>query len=98
VASKREILTERSEDGLLTNQAEFKQVCQAVRAGSSVLVLGEYGSPKLQLANAVKNELQDYNSAIASYQGSLKKLLVELAEQLDIPTTEPKSNQALFSK
>jgi len=64
-----------------------------VRAGSSVLVLGEYGSPKLQLANAVKNELQNYNSAIASYQGSLKKLLVELAEQLDIPTTEPKYNK-----
>jgi len=68
-------------------------VCQAIRAGSSVLVLGEYGSPKAELASALRTELQEYESAIASYKGSLKKSCIELAEQLDIPTAEPKYNK-----
>jgi len=83
----------RERKELLTNQAEFNQVCQAIRAGSSVLVLGEYGSPKSELASALRTELDEFASAIASYQGSLKKLLVSLAEQLDIPTAEPRYNK-----
>jgi hypothetical protein len=37
--------------------------------------------------------LDEFASAIASYQGSLKKLLVSIAEQLDIPTSEPRYNK-----
>jgi len=96
---RRELLTERTSLGgnlqgqLLTNKTEFNQVCQAIRAGSSVLVLGEYGSPKSELAGALRTELEDYSGAIASYQGSLKKLLVSIAQQLDIPTAEPRYNK-----
>jgi hypothetical protein len=51
------------------------------------LVLGESGSGKTSLGQAVVDELDgEFNCAIASYSGSLKKVLGDLAEQLDIPT------------
>jgi hypothetical protein len=57
-------------------------------------VLGEYGSGKDALADGLLSELGDeFNCAIASYKGSLKSLLVEIAEGLDVPTTEPKYNK-----
>lgn len=44
----------------------------------------------LSLAQRFESEL---SVAVSSYKGSLKKLLAEIAEQLDIPTTAPKLNK-----
>jgi hypothetical protein len=74
-------------------QPEFHQICEAVRSSHSVLVLGEYGSGINALADSLLGELSDeLNCAIASYQGSLKKFLAEIAEALDIPSSETKFN------
>ena len=35
---------------------------------------------------------EEFNGAIASYKGSLKKFLISIAEALDLPTKEPKYN------
>ncbi|MGK7955067.1 MAG: hypothetical protein AB4063_07375 [Crocosphaera sp.] len=78
---------------VLENKPEFDKVCHAVRNAHSVLVLGEYGSGINGFADALLGEMaEDFNCAIASYKGSLKKFLVEMAEALDIPTSEPKYN------
>ncbi len=82
-----------SNGGEFTSSIEFEKVCHAVNNGHSVLVLGEYGSGINGFADALLGEMaEDFNCAIASYKGSLKKFLVSLAEALDIPTSEPKYN------
>ncbi|MDB9529944.1 hypothetical protein PN498_28415 [Oscillatoria sp. CS-180] len=69
---------------------EFQQVCEAVRQGCNVLVLGEAGNnadfPKL-LYRQFEGRL---NVAIAKYKGSGKLFFQKMAEALDIPTTEDK--------
>ena len=64
-----------------------------MRTGHSVLVLGEYGSGINGFADSLLGELgEEFDGAIASYKGSLKKFLISIAEALDIPTSEPKYN------
>ena len=69
---------------------DFNRICAAIQAGSSVLALGETGMigdlPKA-IAQHFESELR---VAQATYKGSGKKFCISLAEQLDIPTTEPK--------
>ena len=77
----------------LGNYEEFEQVCSAVRSGHSVLVLAEYGSGQDTFARALGAELVKFNCAIASYKGSVKKFLIEIAEALKIPTSEAKYNK-----
>ena len=73
---------------------EFEKVCDVIKSGHSALVLGEYGSGKDKFADSLLSELGDeFRCAIALYKGSLKRLLVEIAEGLDIPTTEPRYNK-----
>ncbi|AFZ38184.1 hypothetical protein Sta7437_4743 (plasmid) [Stanieria cyanosphaera PCC 7437] len=72
----------------------FSKVCDAVCAGNSVLVLGEAGTGKGDFALALHQELSgEFNSAIATYKGSLKKFFIAIAFQLDIPTTETQYNK-----
>ena len=57
-------------------------------------MLGEAGTGKAQFAQALFNRFAgEMDCAIATYKGSGKKFFAELAEQLDIPTTEPKLNK-----
>jgi hypothetical protein len=66
---------------------QFDKVCAAVRAGNSVLVLGEAGTGKDDFALAVHEELSgEFNSAIATYKGSIKKFFIAIAMQLDCST------------
>lgn len=59
----------------------------AVRAGQSVLVLGEAGSGKTTLARACLDALSsELSCALSSYKGSLKQVLADMAQQLGIPT------------
>jgi hypothetical protein len=75
------------------NFEEFQQVCAAIRAGHSVLVLGEYGSGKEEFAEDLQDELTDFKSVVVSYKGNIKTLYVEIAEGLRIPTSEAKYNK-----
>jgi hypothetical protein len=76
------------------HSSEFKQVGQAIAAGNSVIVLGEAGTGKTDFALALHEELSgEFNSAIATYKGSLKKFFIAIAMQLDIPTTETQYNK-----
>ena len=72
---------------------QVKQVVRTVRAGHSVLVLGEYGIGKDEFARTIQGELQELSIGTAIYTGSVKQFLVTLAESLDIPTTAPKYNK-----
>ena len=59
-----------------------------------MLVLGEAGTGKAQFAQALFNRFAgELDCAITTYKGSGKKFFAEIAEQLDIPTTEPKYNK-----
>ena len=72
---------------LQSNNSEFKKVCNAVRAGNSVIVLGETGTGKTDFAKALHEEMSnEYQSAIATYKGSIKKFFIAIAMQLDCPT------------
>lgn len=66
----------------------------AIRSGHNVLVLGEAGSGKAQFAQALFNRFAgEMDCAIAIYKGSGKTFFAAIAEQLDIPTAEPKYNK-----
>jgi hypothetical protein len=72
---------------LTQNSEQFAQVCEAVRANHSVLVLGEAGMGVGEFAQALYEELLgDFQAALATYKGSLKKFFTAVAFQLDIPT------------
>ena len=65
----------------------FNQVCNAIAAGNSVIVLGEAGTGKNDFALALHDEMSgEFQAAIATYKGSLKKFFMALAMQLDCPT------------
>ena len=65
-----------------------------MRYGHSVLVLGEAGMGSAEFAHALFLELrQEFDTAIATYKGSGKKFFADIADQLKIPTTEPKYNR-----
>jgi hypothetical protein len=62
--------------------------------GHSVLVLGEAGSGKAQFARALFDRFAgECDCAIATYKGSGKDFFCSIAEQLGIPTSEPKYNK-----
>jgi hypothetical protein len=65
-------------------------VCAAIEAGSSVLVLAEAGM--WDSFPALVRQRFEGQMAIATvtYKGSGKRFFEQLAEQLNIPTTEPK--------
>jgi hypothetical protein len=72
----------------------FNKVCQAIAAGNSVLVLGEAGTGTGDFAQNLYSEMSgEFQTAIATYKGSLKKFFVAIAFQLDIPTTETQYNK-----
>jgi hypothetical protein len=74
---------------------QFNKVCAAVNAGSSVIVLGEAGTGKNDFALAVHEELSDkFQSAIATYKGSIKKFFIAIAMQLGCPTHDD-NNKAM---
>jgi hypothetical protein len=77
------------------HSSEFKKVGQAIAAGNSVIVLGEAGTGKTDFALALHEEMSgEFNSAIATYKGSIKKFFVAIAMQLDCPT-ENEQNRPL---
>ena len=87
VGSRRSEVIFNSEFRILNS--EFKKVCAAVREGHSVLVLGETGMGTGELAQALYEEmLGDFQCAIATYKGSLKKFFTAIAFQLQIPTED----------
>ena len=52
-----------------------------------MLVLGETGTGKADFAKVLHDEMLDeYQSAIATYKGSIKKFFIAIAMQLDCPT------------
>lgn len=65
-------------------------MCAAIEAGSSLLVLAEVG----MVGNFPALVAQRFEGrraiAVAAYKGSGKKFCEQMAEQLNIPTTEPK--------
>jgi hypothetical protein len=76
------------------NWEQFEKVCETVRAGNSVLVLGEAGTGTGDFAQNLYSEMsEEFQCAIATYKGSLKKFFTAIAFQLDIPTTETQYNK-----
>jgi hypothetical protein len=66
---------------------EFDQVCSAITAGCSVLLLGEAGQGSNQIAKQVADRYaSSLDVAIVTYKGSAKQFYVSLAEQLGCPT------------
>jgi hypothetical protein len=67
-------------------EKEATQITEALLSGQSLLVLGEPGAGKTTLAEEVRSRLrkQGYQTAIASYSGSAKDLLEELADQMGV--------------
>ena len=68
----------------------FEHVCAAIQAGSSVLVLAELGMIDDFPGLVAKRLAGEFQVATATYKGSGKRFFVALAEQLDIPTVEPR--------
>jgi hypothetical protein len=67
---------------------QFDKVCDAVRAGHSVLVTGEAGTGTGEFAKDLYEEMLDeFSCAIAIYKGAIKSFFVAIATQLDIPTS-----------
>jgi energy-coupling factor transporter ATP-binding protein EcfA2 len=72
----------------------FNHVVKAIAAGNSVIVLGEAGTGKTDFALALHQQMSgEFNSAIATYKGSIKKFFIAIAMQLDIPTAETQYNK-----
>lgn len=68
-------------------EAELGQIVASLAKGQGLLVLGESGSGKSELAKAIAKHFGSHKRvAIASYGGSAKETLVNIAEALDVPT------------
>jgi len=72
---------------------QWDQICGAIASGHSTLVLGEVGLLGNLPQQLHRHFRSEFRAAIATYKGSGKRFFVDLAEQLDIPTTEPKLNK-----
>jgi hypothetical protein len=84
---------EKTRECRLINRQELELVAAAVRRGESVLVIAEAGTGTDVFAAALAEELSgEFDTATAVYKGSGKNFFAKLAEQLDIPTEEPKFN------
>ncbi|WP_169617373.1 ATP-binding protein [Nodosilinea sp. P-1105] len=67
--------------------AELGQIVSSLAKGQGLLVLGESGSGKSELATAIAKHFESQRKvAIATYGGSAKECLVTIAEALDVPT------------
>ena len=83
---------------LLRRTQQFHQICDAVRANNSVIVLGEAGTGKADFALALHDEMSNeldsaispkgWHCVIATYKGSLKKFFIAIAMQLGCPTED----------
>lgn len=71
----------------------IKRVCAAISSGSSALVLAEAGMIGDMPERLVKLYASEFAIATAIYKGSGKRFFNSIAEQLDIPTTEPRYNK-----
>ncbi len=70
----------------LVDIVAFEQVCSAVAAGCSVLLLGEAGQGTNQIAAQVAEQFSGaLDVAIATYKGSSKQFFQGLAQQLGCP-------------
>ena len=77
-------------------EENFSTIAAAVRKGSSVLVLGEAGTDKLEFARSLyKSLLGEFDAAIAIYKGSGKKFFQTIALQLDIPIEDQETGKPL---
>ena len=80
-------------DGGLILPEQWEQICIALESGHSALVLAEAG----MLGGLPEDLCQRFSrarqTALVTYKGSGKRFFVELAQQLAIPTTEPKLNK-----
>jgi energy-coupling factor transporter ATP-binding protein EcfA2 len=79
--------TEVTSDTKLYRQEEFNRVKASLLANSSILVVGEEGSGKSMLANAVVDGLIESGFKVAFVEPtSVKQMLMEIASQLEINT------------
>jgi len=69
-------------------EAEVQQVSDALLSGESLLLVGEPGSGKTMLGEAVRSRLEKagYTVGMVKYSGSAIDLLKELCEQLGVDT------------
>ncbi len=82
--------------GPIKQSKKFLKVCEAVRSGNSLIILGEKGTGKGLFAKALFSEMLDeYNCAIATYKGSLKKFFGAIAFNLDCPTEDQETGKTL---
>jgi AAA domain len=67
-------------------EQETNEIAEALLSGQSLLVLGEPGSGKTTLGNAVRSRLEaaGYNISMGQYSGSAKDLLLELCDQVGV--------------
>jgi energy-coupling factor transporter ATP-binding protein EcfA2 len=77
----------------MLRQSEIKQAIAALLERQSLLVLGDEGSGKTQIANAVSEAMiaKGFLVAIAGYGGSAKRTFTEIADQLGVSTTRSNS-------
>lgn len=68
----------------------LRRTCAALEAGNSVLVLAEAGMIGSFPDLVMRHFSGKLTVALATYKGSGKRFLEQIAEQLSIPTTEPK--------
>ena len=89
------------EDGLILPE-QWDQICGAIETGHSTLVLAEAGMlgqlpedlcQRFSGGHVSGHASQGLQTALVTYKGSGKRFFVDLAQQLGIPTTEPKLNK-----
>lgn len=87
--SQRRSLSIRSRSGSLSprlyRSAEKRRIVAALKARSSLLVVGEPGAGKTFLAEAVRDELEEEGFLVAAPSwGTVRQVLVEIAEELEL--------------
>ena len=75
-------------------EAEVQQVSDALLSGESLLLVGEPGSGKTMLGEAVRSRLEKagYTVGMVKYSGSAIDTLKELCEPLSVDTTYDDGN------
>lgn len=70
-------------------EREIEQALAAVENHRSILVIGGPGAGKTTIGEEIKNKLSETHTvAMVSYSGGSKELLIDICEQLDVPTEE----------